>query len=434
MIRTSKHTTKFSNNVKLENLKIFLDEYRRVAQLLVNHIWENEYRWEYKGELKTFSVKDNLLEFPPLINSSIVKDIKLETFLTGRALKCCMTQVAGMVRAEVEKQNKRIWQFNKFKSSGICKKRLKTLIKKIKQNIPSRPKCTNIKAELNSICLDFLSKNQNFDGFVRLKSITKEKMDIKIPIKFTRHSRKLKGKNGSKMLNSFLISENFVDIRWKFDDVETKTDGAVVGADQGFKDVLTLSDTQKTPKTCPHGHSLESILRKISSLKKGSNSFKRASHHRDNFINWSINQLNLKSVKQINLEKIWNIGYKSRSSRILSHWTNTAIRDKVHSYCSEHGVHVKDQSCTYRSQRCSNCGIVRKANRKGKTYKCKHCKFEIDADLNASLNLAIDLPEIPYTLRKSRNNLGNGFYWRENGYFSFETGTSLQSVPLVEGR
>lgn len=434
MIKTSKHTTRFSNNKKLYDLKIFLNEYRRVAQLLVDYIWKNGYVWEKDGELSEFSVNKNLLEFPAFINSSIIKDAKVVTFLSGRALKCCMTQVAGMIRSEVEKQRKRIWQFNKFKSKGISKRKLKNLIKKIQQNIPTKPNCGNIKAELNSICSDFLKTNGEFDGFIRLKSITKDKINIKIPIKFTRQSLKLKNKDGSEMLKSFLISEKFIDIRWKFNECLKKTRGSIIGADQGFKDVLTLSNRQVTPKTCPHGHSLESILKKMSTLRRGSKNFKKAESHRTNFINWSINQLNLKSVKQINLEKIWNIGYKSRSSRILSHWTNTAIRDKVHDYCAEHGVHVKEQSCTYRSQRCSGCGIVRKANRKGKIYNCKHCKLQIDADLNASLNLAIDLPEIPYTLRKSRNNLGNGFYWREDGYFSFETGTSLQSVPLVKGR
>jgi len=432
MIKTSKHTTKFSNSEKLENLNIFLKEYRRVAQVITDYIWENGYVWEFKGKIKRFSIKENLLEIPPFINSSILNDIKEDTFLSGRSLKCLITQVVGIIRSEVEKQRKRIWQFNKLKSDGVSKKKLKQLIKKLKQNIPIKPNCKNIKAELNSICSDFLKTDNEFDGFIRLKSITKTKLIIKIPIKFSKHSRKLMNKNDSIMLNSFLVSNDFIDVRWKYNETNKKKIGDIVGADQGFKDVLTLSNKQVTPKQCRHGHSLESILRKMSHLKKGSKSFKRAESHRTNFINWSVNQLNLKSVKQINLEKIWTIGYKRRSSKILSHWTNTTIRDKVHDYCSEHGVHVKEQSCTYRSQRCSECGIVRKSNRKGKVYSCKHCKLEIDADLNASLNLAVDLPEIPYSLRKSRNNLGNGFYWHKDGFFSFETGTSIQSVLYVE--
>lgn len=156
MIKTSKHTTKFSNSEKLENLNIFLKEYRRVAQVITDYIWKNGYVWESNGEVKRFSIKENMLEIPKLINSSILKDIQEDTFLSGRSLKCLITQVAGMIRAEVEKQRKRIWQFNKFKSEGISKKKLKSLIKKIKQNIPTKPNCKNIKAELNSICSDFL--------------------------------------------------------------------------------------------------------------------------------------------------------------------------------------------------------------------------------------------------------------------------------------
>jgi hypothetical protein len=38
--------------------------------------------------------------------------------------------------------------------------------------------------------------------------------------------------------------------------------------------------------------------------QKGSKSFKRTSNHRKNFINWSINQLNLDNIKEIGLERI----------------------------------------------------------------------------------------------------------------------------------
>ena len=68
------------------------------------------------------------------------------------------------------------------------------------------------------------------------------------------------------------------------------------------------------------------------------------------------------------------------------------------------GVHFVEQDSTYRSQRCSCCGNVRKANRKGKIYECKHCGNVIDADYNASINHSIDLPEIPYNLRERNLN------------------------------
>ena len=39
------------------------------------------------------------------------------------------------------------------------------------------------------------------------------------------------------------------------------------------------------------------------------------------------------------------------------------------------------------SQRCSSCGIVDADNRDGQKYKCAYCGLEIDADLNAAINI-----------------------------------------------
>jgi transposase len=429
-IKTSVHPVKFANIAKKDNLSIFVDEYRRVAQLVIDEIWENGYEWEEKENKHRFLIQENELYFPSMMKGEIINRIGINTFLTARALKCLLTQVAGMIKAEVEKQRKRIYMLHTKKEEGVPRKQRKQLVKRIKENIPIKPNCSNINCELNSICVDWQITDGEFNGYLRLKSITKEKMEIKLPIKFHRHDRKLA--RDREQMNSYLISKNKINIRWKKDLLPKREEGKVIGADQGMKDVLTCSDGQVTPKTDVHGHSLGSIMKKMSTKKKGSNAFKRAQDHRTNFVNWSINRLNLNNIKEIRLERVWNIGYKSRTSRIMSHWTNTLIRDKVESICEENGVRLIHQSSAYRSQRCSGCGVVRKANRKGKTYMCKHCGLEIDADLNASLNHEIDLPEVPYTLRRRNLNRGDGFYWLETGFFDLVMGRSLQSLPPVE--
>ena len=427
MIRTSKHTTKFSNTEKKENLSIFIKEYRRTAEILIDYIWENGYKWKYKEIQHEFNISENELYLPNMLTSDLIKKANIETFLTGRAMKCCLTQVASMIKAEVEKQRKRLYILNKLRGDKEPRKKRKQLIKKLKQNLPIKPDYRRINPELNSICCKYQEiDSKEFNGYLRLTSITKDKMDIKIPIKYNRHSKKLELKGT--LRNSFLIKNDSIDFRWDIPKIDKRKSGKVIGADQGMKDVLTLSDKQTTPKQDIHGHSLESILKRMSLKKKGSKAFSRVQEHRKNFINWSINQINLSGIKQINLEKIWNIGYKSRSSKILSHWTNTIIRDKVERVCEEVGVQILHQSSTYRSQRCSECGIVRKSNRKGKVYSCKHCGFNCDADLNASLNLAIDLPEIPYNFRNLKLNR-SGFFWLVSGIFSLD-GKSLQSLLL----
>ena len=129
-------------------------------------------------------------------------------------------------------------------------------------------------------------------------------------------------------------------------------------------------------------------------------------------------------------KKVSIIYTQYKTNRKMSHWTNTLIRDKVESLCEELGVQVKHQSSTYRSQRCSECGMVRKGNRKGKTYTCKNCGLVIDSYYNASKNHEISLPEIPYGFRNLKLNR-KGFFWLETGLFDLE-GRSLQSLLPIK--
>jgi hypothetical protein len=126
-----------------------------------------------------------------------------------------------------------------------------------------------------------------------------------------------------------------------------------------------------------------------------------------------------------------NINYGRTTSRKMSHWTNTLIRDKLFHKAEEQEVLVVSQPSAYYSQRCSGCGLVRKANRKGKQYTCK-CGCTLDSDLNAAKNHEQDLYYLNWELRKllrtNRKNIGKGFYWRKNGLYEV-TGEEF-GVPL----
>ena len=98
-------------------------------------------------------------------------------------------------------------------------------------------------------------------------------------------------------------------------------------------------------------------------------------------------------------------------SRRLSHWTYADIFSKLESKCGELGVQVTRVSPTYTSKRCSECGWTRSRNRKKKLFKCGHCDFSCDADLNASRNIAANLKPIGYKNRH-RFDIRTGFFWR----------------------
>ena len=191
-----------------------------------------------------------------------------------------------------------------------------------------------------------------------------------------------------------------------------------LGADQGISTCLTLSDGQITNE-CHHGHTLTSIIKKIARKRKGSKAFKQASDHRTNYINWSVKQLNLGGVSEVNYEKIRNLGSGQRKSRFLQGFSYREIKTAMAKHCFLTGVHFKEQDNVYRSQRCSHCGYVHKLNRKGKVFKCRHCGEAIDADLNAAKNHADVLWVLPFDLRIKKLNLV-GFFWKINGIYDLD--------------
>ena len=428
MIRSTKHSIKYTNKNKLNKLFNFIDEYRQAAQLYLDYLWDNPYAFKIKDKSYIFDIQHNHLTVPKYID---YKAINFKTNLSARALSSCITQVLGIIKASTEKQRKRLWKVHNLLSQN--EQLSKSLINKIRKNKPVKPGIDKLKPELSSKCIDFKETNNNFNAFIMLRSIGKSFGQIKIPIKY--HKRANHWKSKGKRLNSFLIDKDYIDIRWQMPN-KIKPIGITVGADQGYKTILTLSNGNITPKKDSHNHTLESINKKLARKRKGSKSFAKAQYHRKNFIHWSINQLNFKNIKQVNLEKIYNITYKRRTSRVMSHWTNTLIRDKLKKVCEEQEVLVQEQSSAYRSQRCSKCGLVRKANRKGKQYICKDCGHVSDADLNAACNHEQDLYYLSWELRKfiqsNHKNYGSGFYWQPNGCFDI-TGGEFR-VPLSKNK
>jgi len=419
MIRASKHTIRFANQNKLNNYHQFLQEYRRVAALYLDYLWVTPISYTTKNGIKTLDIKNNLFNVPQFISTI---NIPIQSTLSARVIKCLTTQVLGITKAVLEKPCRRLYQLEKLTKEGKDSIKLQN---KINRYPITKPDIANINPELNSICCNLLETAGQFNAFLQLHSLGSSFEKIRLPIKYHRQSNKWKTKG--KPLNSFLLSGEEVTIRWDIPNKKKRISGKTLGADQGLKDILTFSNTIMTPHQDIHGHTLESIISKLARKKKGSKAFGKVQVQRENFINWSINQLNFKGIKQINLENIININYGKNTSRKLKHWTNTLIRDKLEKVAEEEGFCIFLQSSTYRSQRCSQCGLVRKANRKGKLYECKNCGLKIDADLNAAINHAEKLPDVPIVLRKLNLN-HKGFFWKPKGFYAL-TGEAL-TVPF----
>lgn len=398
------------NLSKKDRLKSFICDYKKAVLFYMDYLFNNEIIYHVNDKKVIFDIKNDKLDCPNFISNT---DIAYNTDLSARALKCAVTQACSIVKSCVKKRKSLLFVFNELK---INKKRTRSIVKKLNKTKITKPNINNIYPELNSICCKYYSCSlKSFDNVIVLSSLGKKYGKIIIPAKHSKHSRKLEKKGI--LLNSFQILPNKISIRYKLYSVKKKTKGIIVGADQGINTCLTLSDHQITKKD-KHGNDLNSILRKISRKKKGSKLFHKALEHRNNYINWSINQLNFSNIKEVRLEKITNFRHKKNVGSFLNYFGEALIKNKLLDIAEENGVRVVQQSSAYRSQRCSHCGYVCRKNREGKNFSCKHCSFQADADYNASCNHEISLP--------SSENLGQlsnkhrEFFWKENGFFDLK--------------
>lgn len=93
------------------------------------------------------------------------------------------------------------------------------------------------------------------------------------------------------------------------------------------------------------------------------------------------------------LEDLTSIRVQSRRkgknfSRKLNNWSFYQLAQFLEYKAEAIGKTVIYVDPRYSSQKCSKCGDIKKSNRKGSSYHCKECGFQIHADLNASRNIA----------------------------------------------
>lgn len=387
MIRSTKITLKYSNQGKRETLSSFVDEYKRVTSIFVDLLWDIE---------RISSKLDNSL-------TSQITD----SWLTARAIQAAGKQASGIVRGTRKKQNQTIWKINDFKSKGEFKKARKLQVYFDKKQV-SKPSLDNVQPELDSRFCDIsLDKNKtSFEGWIKLRCLGNK---LKIDIPFQRHKHLNEMLNKGNIKAGIRLSKKNITLMFELPEIMKRAEGSVIGIDIGILTTFSMSNGQVI-NTGNHGWSYNTICEKLSRQTKGSKNFEQTIKHRSNYIREMVNKIDLTGIKQVNRENIKGLRDGRNTSRKLKHFNYAEIFEVLDNKFYEEGVLLNKVSPTYTSQRCSACGWVRKANRKGKYFKCDKCSFEHDADLNAALNIASNLPRITKEERLKQKNRA-GFYW-----------------------
>jgi IS605 OrfB family transposase len=388
MIKSTKTTLRFANPGKRNQLNDFLTEYRRIVGVFVDLLWLQD-------------------QVPVLLPASTTKPIQATTWLSTRALQAAGKQASGIVRGTRKKQSQRLYVYDKLQAEGKYKqaRKLKRIIDATQTN---KPDIQSVEPELDSrfVKQDWASST-SFDGFITLTSLGNH-LKLTLPVKKSKHFNKLL--NIGKLKAGVRISDNALTFCFDLPDPSPRTTGTTLGIDVGVLNTVSTS-TGFSSKPDNHGHTLDSINTRLARKIKGSKAFSKTQILRTNYINWSINQLNLDSVQTVKLENLKHLRRGRKTSRKLTHFTYTEIQSKVVNRCNTLGVQVTYVSPAYTSQRCSECGWVRSSNRKGKLFKCGQCSFTLDSDLNAARNIATDLRPIGRQERLLHKNR-KGFYWK----------------------
>ncbi len=468
VIRVSKHTYENSNKGKVRALRDLLLESHYAKVFYINYYWDfymkdaDLLNWDY--------------ETPEHFDYNVLaEDVRKEICpnLMARALREICDQAHGVLTSLFNKKRNILREIEFIKSlneeaiyKGEPLKDYSALEKKFDNTIISKPeiKIEDASLELCSLTLEFIDRydpkinfehrieeqkfstllnnlsnetkkpkikalNKNihkhaafsgqthFDTFLKISLV--EGSPIYIPVSYSKMDHKFI-KAGARRMSGVLLRMNSFDLRYEFN-VKLKKNGIIVGGDTGMKTILTLSDGQATK----FGDELISVMEEMSKTTKGTLRFAQLQDERENLINRAINGLDFSKIKVLRLEHIDNLFYKNRVSAKMARFTNALIERKILAKCEIEGVLCILLDSRYKSQRCCECGMVKKSHRNKKNYKCSNplCKNHgvvIDADFNSAKNNALDLPEIPKAISGLKLNR-KGFYWLPNGVFEVDS-------------
>ena len=380
MIRSAKHILKFQTDFKTGQLEQIEKDVIETMQLYVDLIC--------KGELPL----DKLISTALLPNTNI-------THSTWKL--CIYNEVSEMLRSQVKKaKNKRYKAYQKLYAKCKESNRHEKFTSKRFSELNLKPIQCSKYFNRSIIKNFFINLNQNlfnvqygnhFDNWVKISMPYKEEgkssPQLKLPI--NQHSQSLKYNKWNQKKTIRLLKKNgkyFMVFFYEKETPNLRTKGFSLDIDQGYKALVTCSDGQV------QGRDLEYLYKRISNKKQGSRAFKRLLVHRDSEINRACNQLDLSNIKELVLEDLKYLNYKTKLStkvmNTLQRWSYPKTTTKLKSLCQTNGILVSKVNPAYTSQRCSECGHIDKENRKGLCFSCLECGYESNADYNAARNIA----------------------------------------------
>ncbi|NCO11872.1 IS200/IS605 family element transposase accessory protein TnpB, partial [Candidatus Pacearchaeota archaeon] len=273
-------------------------------------------------------------------------------------------------------------------------------IKAVKARLKKKQKATCPQSKQCSVRYDARSFNVWFERN-ELSLLTIEGR-IKIPVSVPEYFQQyLTWKRCSADL---FIRKNkvFLNIVFSKDIADPEVTGKVVGIDRGIKKIAVTSENQffdggQSKRVSKHYEKIRKALQSCGS-KSAKRHLRKISKKENRFRTDANHVVTKRIVESFNpgtviaLEKLTGIKQSTRlrkkQRKDLNKWNFFQFEQFLTYKAKARGITVEYVDARYTSQKCSVCGYISRSNRQSQAiFKCKHCGFSLNADLNASRNI-----------------------------------------------
>ena len=345
IIRTTKCSLKYANPHKREVLDRIILEYSKVVNLFITQFW------------KDCPSKTELLK--PIVDSV------LPSWISARLRQSAAREAIDMVKAAR----------GRWGDKGV-----------LPTHRGDRMCVSSTIAGLQP------SRSTEFDCWLHLASIG-DKIRIDLPIKL--HSHFHKWARAGKRLESYVITQEYVQFAFEIETGPKKPKDSCIGLDTGIKALASISTGEQI------GMDIEDHIERIKRCKHGSKGQKRASR--------ALRQRMAEAAKKVCLgptlvvvENLKGITKNTKRRlvknmrRSIGKWNVRYWLDRLQMTCEETNVSFRTVSPYKTSQTCHSCSHVDRRNRNGEKFLCRKCGYADNADINAARNILQRFLSGPY--------------------------------------
>ena len=349
IIRSSKCSLKFTNQGKIEKIKVILEEYSKA----VNY---------YIDLLKDIELKEG-----QFFKANVVNSFQHE-WMSHRLKKNACREAVGM----------------------LCSYQTKIKNGDTKAKLPHH---YGKSMTLASTCVNIsFTDKTDFDLWLHIYSIG-NKIIFNLPLK--KHNHFNKWLERGKLNNTVIIYKDKIQFSFTINEGSKKEVKKIVGLDAGINALASLSDGSQL------GTDIKDCIARVKRCEHGSKGQKRARRALKQRIDEVVKEVTdnydlivIEDLKNITKNtKKRNKKYTDRRflsknmRRSIGSWNVRYFQKRLVLDCENKKVSYRTVKPYNTSITCPSCGLVDWRNRSGTKYLCSGCGYTANADCNAALNI-----------------------------------------------